>query len=1137
MTQFVPSEDSGLLPADVDLGQIFIGREQQLELFHIRLEHWKHEMLTAPDIQVTAAPSPNNKLQGLIVLLYGRGGFGKSTLLKHYRQIALEPNQKLIISEIVDCEFAIEGKRGLFNPPPGREVDAPEYFKFLCSQLAAALKKRPDDFKEYQTAVNAVEDAQKQARGVLDSMQKDDRFAWLRGVAAEELVKLVRQRVPLSSLVLGDEKIAGQITEGISEGIKFGAEQITQVYTKLHDKLRHKLNDYLDPALRLGLALGRDLSHFARNFPILIFFDTYEEVDEADHLLRLVMGAAGARVGWLLAGRDNLWAGYEQRKREVGKVYGYKETVHPGLGLAIDFNAGGVGSFTTSDIVEYFSLLRQQVPAQLALPVVTEQDAERILEITQGVPLAVRIAASLYLEHTNLTIITEKTDGKREIVDEMVQRYLLHTRDDQPERMRLYGLAMLRRADHPAAIAAALGLSPEQARTRYETELSRLQRRYSFIFTEKSQPSLHQEVRYFLRLWLLESHTQPEIMVVNEQLKEAHETALKGLEDHRHYGSLRDRLEDEDWVGVYLDLVEQQFWLDPAEGVRYSLPFMLAAAIYRRDANLDAANIGEFFEKTMKQPYRNWWRWADQSLTYDQSRNPSDEELTGLVELTRFASQRCPTFPQPLPDYRTELEAALWWRLGEAYQGQDDNKALEWYEKALTRLSQQTELREDAAEAALYMAVKLSEEKKHAECIDFLNRALELRPYFAAAYHSRGSAYNDLEEYQRAIADFDRAIELDPDNVATYINRGNAYDELKEHKRALQDYELAHELDPNDAIIYYNRGITYGNLKDYQYAIADFDRAIELDPKYVNAYNNRGATYNDLEDYQRAIPDFDRAIELDSKHASAYRNRGLAYYGLKEYQRAIADFDRAIELDLNYTDAYNDRGIAYDDLKDYRRAIADYDRGIELDPNYVYAYNNRGNAYDELKEHQRAIFDFDRAIELNPKYSDTYYNRGLAFLFLKNTEQARTDYTRSYELDPTDVNALWMAEWAEMSKERPGTEIARRLEDIAAVDPQHYVSLVCKGVALGLRGKLREGLAELEQAIQLEPEHWDSYFWKGMLCAYYYRGRNLVAIEAVEKALEVGLPPVLLTPLHWLEKDLPDFYEKHAAPLLARYEV
>ena len=37
MTQFVPSEDSDLLPTDFDLGQIFIGRDQQLDFFHIYL--------------------------------------------------------------------------------------------------------------------------------------------------------------------------------------------------------------------------------------------------------------------------------------------------------------------------------------------------------------------------------------------------------------------------------------------------------------------------------------------------------------------------------------------------------------------------------------------------------------------------------------------------------------------------------------------------------------------------------------------------------------------------------------------------------------------------------------------------------------------------------------------------------------------------------------------------------------------------------------------------------------------------------------------------------------------------------------------------------------------------------------------
>jgi tetratricopeptide (TPR) repeat protein len=78
-------------------------------------------------------------------------------------------------------------------------------------------------------------------------------------------------------------------------------------------------------------------------------------------------------------------------------------------------------------------------------------------------------------------------------------------------------------------------------------------------------------------------------------------------------------------------------------------------------------------------------------------------------------------------------------------------------------------------------------------------------------------------------------------------------------------------------------------------------------------------------------------------------------------------------------------------------------------------------------------------------------------------------------------------------------------------------------------------LAEIEAAISLEPREWDAYFWKGMICAYL--GRNSAAIEAIEKALELDLPPVLLTPLYWLQRDRPDFFREYAEPLLKRYDV
>lgn len=56
-----------------------------------------------------------------------------------------------------------------------------------------------------------------------------------------------------------------------------------------------------------------------------------------------------------------------------------------------------------------------------------------------------------------------------------------------------------------------------------------------------------------------------------------------------------------------------------------------------------------------------------------------------------------------------------------------------------------------------------------------------------------------------------------------------------------------------------------------------------------------------------------------------------------------------------------------------------------------------------------------------------------------------------------------------------------------------------------------------------------------MICAYL--GRNSAAIEAIEKALEVELPPVLLRPLYWLERDRPGLFGEYARALLEKHGV
>lgn len=151
-----------VLPEDMDLNAIFIGRERQLNDFRVYLGNWKRSLETSSTPPLNMPPTPVHKIPGFFVLLHGRGGIGKSMLLNHYHTIALEETNTLLVGNIIDWETAAKNQRELFQIKEREEVDAYKYFHLLASRLAAiALHKNIKEFSAYRAAEQAANKAKK----------------------------------------------------------------------------------------------------------------------------------------------------------------------------------------------------------------------------------------------------------------------------------------------------------------------------------------------------------------------------------------------------------------------------------------------------------------------------------------------------------------------------------------------------------------------------------------------------------------------------------------------------------------------------------------------------------------------------------------------------------------------------------------------------------------------------------------------------------------------------------------------------------------------------------------------------------------------------------------------------------------
>ncbi len=110
-----------------------------------------------------------------------------------------------------------------------------------------------------------------------------------------------------------------------------------------------------------------------------------------------------------------------------------------------------------------------------------------------------------------------------------------------------------------------------------------------------------------------------------------------------------------------------------------------------------------------------------------------------------------------------------------------------------------------------------------------------------------------------------------------YFYRAQAYEQIEQWVKAIADMNAFLKRNPKSAPGFAARGILHADREDFGPALRDLDRALTLNPRYAYGYALRADAYRLQDQYDKAFRDAARALELNPKLPRAYQVQGRIY--------------------------------------------------------------------------------------------------------------------------------------------------------------------------------------------------------------------------------------------------------------------
>jgi tetratricopeptide (TPR) repeat protein len=961
--------------------------------------------------------------EGFLVVVQGHGGIGKTELLNRFADIVRGKVPHLAVSAdfyLVTVDWSTERESrpvdyaSWAGPPIWVAFNA--IYVSLRDQITAGRARRRFEqaFADYRTQATKIMTEQ-------PPEPEQSRLPEILGAAAGMIGGLAP--------VPGAVAVSGSAAKLAADVVQSAQSNRGRVDDKSYDTL-------IGPDDALVRAFASGLREVSLIRPLVIILDTVEILGEARRRIRQAAKRSGAKTVWVWGIRLE----DEANAAEDSEIMLLRRHFDNARLRLVPLSR-----FDDKTVERYLQNRIDGMP-------ITAELTRDVVALTRGIPLAVRLAATLLSNGVSPAVALREvsvTGETSEVISGLARRYLIHLTETPNAEMRadlslIYGLALIDGRDSDPDLLAALWDVPA---SEVAQRLDELAVRHDFVLSGRHR--MHQEIRRTIQLFLLDPVRRPEVRAANQRAVRALRDRMSGLE---HVTTVEAQLADEEWCAAARQLLWHTFWVNISDGLRLLAELAPAAHTLAPTLATDLQRTAHWFEPVLTTGQRA-------VLAGTRLLLPGGSFMTRLQTEFRRAAERMDS-PPAISSAMQVIAAAvddassvlapdvppsvfvLLLRLGTPVSDTDF--------EPVTALEQMTELLPESGARRLREIITSRVEVLTREVVDrpgtgdvavqvsraavrfapdnpalhallaracaatgdshialaAIEEACRLRPGDADYHISRGIALRDLGRQEEALAAFQEACRLQPDNPGWHTNRGIALRDLGRQEEALAAYQEACRLYPNNADYHNSRGIALRDLGCQEEALAAFQEACRLQPDNAQCHTNRGIALARLGCQEEALAAFQEACRLQPDNADWHTNRGIALRDLGRQEEALAAFQEACRLQPDNPGWHNSRGIALRDLGCQEEALAAYQEACRLQPDNAQWHTNRGFALARLGRQEEALAACQEACRLQPDNAEWHNSRGVALGRLGRYEEALAAYDDGLQFAPSDKKLL-----------------------------------------------------------------------------------------------------------------------------------